>query len=224
MEVHENHEEDRGFRFTKYRDATREVSREISSNLDLDQKTFRMAKAAKDGTPLENPNDSVKIIKVTKDPDKISITPDGDYVPAAANKSTKKSSSPFDRLVLILVIASLGLVMAFILMALIMFFHPRLILFVYGAVQVITTLSLLKKKNRPLVNIPLRLLPWGSALAGFLLLMSNSIHDEYYYILMLIIYIAIMITLLLIFRQMNIMATRPLPQLNRKGGDDSAPD
>ena len=56
-----------------------------------------------------------------------------------------------------------------------------------------------------------------------ILLIVNPHYDIYYYGGIVVLYLFILYTLIQLIREYNLMTTRPLPQLDRQGGDTSAP-
>ena len=56
-----------------------------------------------------------------------------------------------------------------------------------------------------------------------ILLLVNPHYDIYYYGGIVVLYLFILYTLIQLIREYNLMTTRPLPQLDRQGGDTSAP-
>ena len=56
-----------------------------------------------------------------------------------------------------------------------------------------------------------------------ILLLVNPHYDIYYYGGIIVLYLFILYTLIQLIREYNLMTTRPLPQLDRQGGDTSAP-
>ena len=56
-----------------------------------------------------------------------------------------------------------------------------------------------------------------------ILLLVNPHYDIYYYGGIVVLYLFILYTLIQLIREHNLMTTRPLPQLDRQGGDTSAP-
>lgn len=74
------------------------------------------------------------------------------------------------------------------------------------------------KYNKKLVLI-LQYIPVAISAA---ILLVNPFRDIIYYIADMLIYITVTFSLITITGQFNLLATRPLPQLARKGGDDSA--
>ncbi|MDE6185534.1 MAG: hypothetical protein K2G39_08935, partial [Lachnospiraceae bacterium] len=66
---------------------------------------------------------------------------------------------------------------------------------------------------------------WGSVLAGIaaaLIFIINPVADYWYYAGTIIAFIGVLFTIIAIIKKYNILATRKLPQFDRKGGDDRA--
>ena len=135
-------------------------------------------------------------------------------------KSKKNEASPFITVFIILAVIIVGI------QVLGMFGSESISLLGIGVVaagiNVGTagyTLARKSKYKNPLCAI--------MVLAGVLvtigLALFKPVSDIYYYIGVIINYASMLVVLIGILNQYNILATRPLPQLARKGGDDRAP-
>ena len=64
----------------------------------------------------------------------------------------------------------------------------------------------------------------AACMYGGIVILANPVSDIPYYIGVVILFVGTLIAQLMALEQYNMLTTRPLPQLNRKGGDDSAQD
>lgn len=64
----------------------------------------------------------------------------------------------------------------------------------------------------------------AACLYGGIVILANPVSDIPYYIGVVILFAGTLMAQLMALEQYNLLTTRPLPQLNRKGGDDSAQD
>ena len=64
----------------------------------------------------------------------------------------------------------------------------------------------------------------AACLYGGVVMLLNPVSDIPYYIGVVILFAGTLMAQLMALEQYNMLTTRPLPQLNRKGGDDSAQD
>lgn len=80
----------------------------------------------------------------------------------------------------------------------------------------------MRRKSSQRHKVPGFLGSFLAVLLAVLILVINPVSDLYYYGGTIFAGAAIFLTLLGIIREYNVLATRPLPQFNRKGGDDCA--
>ena len=65
---------------------------------------------------------------------------------------------------------------------------------------------------------------FGVCLLSGVVILLDPVSNLPYYICILILFAGTLIAQIMALDQYNLLTTRPLPQLNRKGGDDSAQD
>ncbi|MCR5501563.1 MAG: hypothetical protein K6F53_00990 [Lachnospiraceae bacterium] len=77
-------------------------------------------------------------------------------------------------------------------------------------------------KNEHKASVPALVCLFGGAGVSLLGVLIKTIHDPFYYVIDVIAAILVAITLMFLIRDYNLLTTRPLPQFQKRGGDDNA--
>ena len=85
---------------------------------------------------------------------------------------------------------------------------------------ILMVVSVMEDKKIPCSSRPVgAIVAFIGTLAGFLTAVVNPVEDIYYYACVIFMFICMLVTLLDLTEKANILATRPLPAFERKGGD-----
>ena len=71
-------------------------------------------------------------------------------------------------------------------------------------------------------GLPVFIIEFAATCVGAIVCLVNPVSDIWFYACAILILITVVMTNLTIIGRYNILATRRLPQFNRKGGDDRA--
>ena len=71
-------------------------------------------------------------------------------------------------------------------------------------------------------GMPTFVLIFITVIIAALIALVNPVSDIYYYAATVLVLVSVILTNLGVINRHNVLSTRPLPQFNRKGGDDNA--